>query len=71
MQTTSKMPGLFDVESALEQIEKNTKLATDLIVDKKSREITQAITQASMAFARAQSQAAKAYGEAVKQALLP
>ena len=71
MQTTSKVTGLFDVDSALEQIEKNTKLATDLILDKKSREITQAITQAGMAFARAQAQATQAYGEAVKQALLP
>lgn len=70
METKTKLPGLFDVDAALEQIEKNAKMATDMIVDKKSREVAQTITQASMEFARAQAAATKAFAEAVKKTLL-
>lgn len=71
METKTKTPGLFDVDAALEQIEKNAKMATEMIVDKKSREMAEAVTTAGMAFARAQAQAVKVYGDAVKKALLP
>lgn len=71
MDTKTKLPALFDVDAALEQIEKNSRLATDMIVDKKSREMVEAITAASLDFARAQTAAAKIYTDAMKKVLLP
>jgi len=71
METKNKLPGLFDIDSALLQIEKNAKMATEMIVDKKSREIAETVTTASMEFARAQAAAVKVYADAVKKALLP
>lgn len=70
METKNKLPGLFDIDSALLQIEKNAKMATEMIVDKKSREIAETVTTASMEFARAQAAAVKVYADAVKKALL-
>lgn len=71
MDTKTKFPGMFDVNAALEQIEKNTKIATDMIIDKKSREIAETISAASMEFARAQAVAAKAFADSIKQIYLP
>ncbi len=71
METKNKLPELFDIDSALLQIEKNAKMATEMIVDKKSREMAETVTTASMQFARAQAAAVKVYADAVKKALLP
>jgi len=62
---------LLDASVAIEQIEKNTKTAIAMIPDAKSREMVQAITAASIEFARSQSLAAKLYADAVKQAIKP
>lgn len=58
---------LFDVEAAIEQMEKNSKTALALITDKKAKDTAETITAASFEFARAQAAAAKAFGEAVKK----
>jgi len=71
MDTKTKFPGMFDVDAALEQIEKNAKIATDMIIDKKSREVAETIASASMEFARAQTEAAKAFADALKKIYLP
>jgi hypothetical protein len=60
---------MVDITAALEQIEKNTKSAVDLIPDAKSREMASAISEASIKFARAQAEATKAYLEAVKKVI--
>jgi hypothetical protein len=60
---------MLDASVAIEQIEKNTKTAIAMIPDAKSREMVEAITTASIEFARAQAAAAKAFGEAVKKAV--
>jgi len=60
---------LLDASAAIEQIEKNTRTAIDFIPDAKSREMAESITMAGIEFARAQAVAAKAYADAVKQAI--
>jgi hypothetical protein len=60
---------MLDASMAIEQIEKNTKTAIAMIPDAKSREMVEAITTASIEFARSQAVAAKAYTDAVKQAI--
>ena len=60
---------MLDASVAIEQIEKNTKTAIAMIPDAKSREMVTVIAEASIEFARAQSVAAKAYTDAVKQAI--
>lgn len=60
---------LFDVDAVIRQMEDNTKTATALITDKKARDIAESVTAASFAFARAQAEAARAFGEAVKRAI--
>jgi hypothetical protein len=60
---------IMDASAAIEQIEKNTKTAIAMIPDAKSREMVEAITTASLEFARSQSLAAKLYADAVKQAI--
>ena len=58
---------MFDVDAAIEQMEKNSKTALALITDKKAKDVAETITAASFEFARAQAAAAKAFGEAVKK----
>ena len=60
---------LFDVEVAIDQMEKNSKTALSVITDKKAKDAAETITAASFEFARAQAAAAKAFGEAVKRAI--
>ena len=60
---------MFDVDAALDQIESNSRTALGYIPDHKSREIAQTINDASIAFIRAQAQAMRAFGEAVKSAI--
>jgi hypothetical protein len=60
---------MLDASMAIEQIEKNTRTAIAMIPDAKSREMAEAITTASIEFARSQALAAKLYADAVKQAV--
>ena len=60
---------IFDVDAVIKQMENNTKSATALITDKKSRDIAESVAAASFAFAKAQAEAARAFGEAVKKAI--
>jgi hypothetical protein len=60
---------LFDVDAALDQIESNSRTALGYIPDQKSREIAQNINEASIAFIRAQAQAMRTFGEAVKSVI--
>ena len=60
---------LFDVDAAIAKMEENTKTATAYITDAKARELAETISAASFEFARAQAEAAKAFGEAVKKAI--
>ena len=60
---------MLDASQAIEQIEKNTKTAIAMIPDTRSREMVEAITAASLEFARSQALAAKLYADAVKQAI--
>jgi hypothetical protein len=60
---------MLDASMAIEQIEKNTRTAIAMIPDAKSREMVEAITTASLEFARSQALAAKLYADAVKQAV--
>ena len=60
---------MLDASQAIEQIEKNTKPAIAMIPDARSREMVEAITAASLEFARSQALAAKLYADAVKQAI--
>ena len=60
---------IMDASAAIEQIERNTKTAIGFIPDAKSREMVEAITMASIEFARSQALAAKLYADAVKQAV--
>jgi len=60
---------MLDASMAIEQIEKNTRTAIAMIPDAKSREMVEAITMASIEFARSQALAAKLYADAVKQAV--
>lgn len=60
---------LFDVDGVIRQMEENTRSATALITDKKARDIAESVTSASFAFARAQAEAARTFGEAVKRAI--
>jgi hypothetical protein len=60
---------LFDVDAVIKQLETNTKTATAMITDKKARDIAETVTAASFAFAKAQAEATRAFGEAVKKAV--
>ena len=60
---------MFDVDSALDQIESNTRTALGYIPDHKSREIAQTINDANLKFIRAQAQAMRDFGEAVKSVI--
>ena len=60
---------MLDASQAIEQIEKNTKTAIAMIPDTRSREMVEAITAASLEFARSQALAPKLYADAVKQAI--
>jgi hypothetical protein len=60
---------MFDVDAMLKQMETNTKTATALITDTKSREITESVTAAGFALAKAQAEAARQFGDAMKKAI--
>jgi hypothetical protein len=60
---------MLDASIAIEQIEKNTRTAIAMIPETKSREMVEAITTASLEFARSQALAAKLYTDSVKQAI--
>lgn len=60
---------LFDVDAAIAKMEENTRVATAYITDAKARELAETISAASFEFARAQAEAARAFGEAVKKAI--
>ena len=60
---------LFDVDAVIKQMEDNAKSATSLITDKKARDIAESVAAASFAFAKAQAEAARTFGEAVKKAI--
>ena len=60
---------LFDVTAVLDQIENNTKTVLGYIPDTRSRDIAQVLAEASMNFAREQSQAAQRFAESVKSAV--
>lgn len=60
---------IFDVDAVIKQMEDTSKSATAMITDKKAREIAESVTAASFSFAKAQAEAARAFGEAVKKAI--
>lgn len=60
---------MFDVDSAIAQMEQNSQKALELITDAKAKSIAETVSAASFEFARAQAAAAKAFGEAVKKAI--
>jgi len=60
---------IFDVDTVISQLETNVKTATGYITDTKAREIAETVSAASFAFAKAQAEAARAFGEAVKKAI--
>lgn len=60
---------MFDADAVLTQIENVSRTATGYITDKRGREIADSVTTASIELARAQNQALKAYGEAIKRAM--
>jgi len=60
---------MFDVSAAIAQMEEANAKALDLITDKKARGIAETVSAASFAFAKAQADAAQAFGEAVKKAI--
>lgn len=57
---------MFDVEAALDQIQNNSRTALNYVTDSRSRAVAQTIVDASIAFARAQVQAAQAFAESMK-----
>jgi hypothetical protein len=57
---------LFDADAVLTNLEDQTSTATGYITDAKTRDMINSINAATFAFARAQIEAAKAYGESVK-----
>jgi hypothetical protein len=59
----------MDASATINQMEKSTKSAIDLIPDAKTRDVVETVSMASIEFARAQALAAKAYGDAVKAAI--
>jgi hypothetical protein len=60
---------LFDVDAALDQIHSTSQTALGYIPDQKSREIAKTINDASIAFMRAQAEAMRMFGEAVKSVI--
>jgi hypothetical protein len=60
---------MFDVSAAIDQMQQANSKALDLITDKKARSIAETVSAASFAFAKAQAEAARAFGEAVKKAI--
>jgi hypothetical protein len=62
---------MFNVDTALDQIQSNTQTALGYIPDAKSREIAQSVVDASIEFARAQAQAAQKFADSVKSVVVP
>ena len=60
---------LFDADSMLAEVEKNTNTMIGYITDAKAKSVAQAVADASIEFARAQHVAAKAYAAAVSKAI--
>ena len=60
---------MFDPDTVLSNLEDQAATATGLITDAKVRDMVSAVNAATFAFARAQTQAAKAYADAVKSAI--
>jgi hypothetical protein len=56
----------MDASATINQMEKSTKSAIDLIPDAKTRDVVETISMASIEFARAQALAAKTFGETIK-----
>jgi hypothetical protein len=57
---------LFDADAAINNLEDQASTATGYITDTKVRDMVNMVNSATFAFARAQIEAAKTYGEAVK-----
>ena len=60
---------LLDVGAALDQIEKSTQSAVNMIPDAKTRDMVTALSEANMELVRLQAAAVKSYAEAVKRAI--
>lgn len=60
---------LFDVDAALDSVETANRKVIDLIPDWKTKNLAEAISRAGFEFARAQTAAARAFGETVKKAV--
>jgi len=60
---------MFDVDAAITQMKEANAKALDLITDKKARSMVETVSAANFAFIKAQADAAKAFGEAVKKAI--
>jgi hypothetical protein len=60
---------LFDIDAALDQIQSTSQTALSYIPDQKSREIAKTINEASISFMRAQAEAMRMFGEAVKSVI--
>jgi hypothetical protein len=60
---------MFNPDTVLGNLEDQTATATGYITDAKVRDMLSAVNSATFAFARAQTQAAKAYADAVKSAI--
>lgn len=66
--TKSELPGWFNPEQALEQVERHTKTCTSFIPDSRLRGVAEIMTTAGFEFGRAQVSAGRAWNEAVKRA---
>lgn len=60
---------LFDVDAALSSAESANKKAIDLIPDWRTKNLVETVSRASFEFVRAQTAAAREFGEAVKKAI--
>lgn len=60
---------LLDASAVIEQMEKNAKMVIGFVPDAKSRETLEALTAASIEFARSQALASKTYAGAVKDVI--
>ena len=57
---------IFDVHATLDQMQNNSRTALNYVTDARSRDMAQTIVDASIAFARAQVEAAQAFAESIK-----
>jgi hypothetical protein len=60
---------MFDVEAVLDQVHNNSRTALGYVTDARSRDTAQTMVDASIAFARAQVQAAQAFTESMKSVM--